>query len=778
MKLHLYIFILSLCILYQTDTWATTSATFPIVTSSEDVAPPPPPCAGAQAQLRWLRYDVYGWNLDHLYEHPFFPQSPDAITTINNLQTPLNYNEQYGSLVRGYIVPPQTGNYQFNITADDRADFYLSTSEMVEDTTLACRVEYAWITSHDNQLQQSSNIMTLTAGQYYYFELHHKEGGGGDHSQVYWKTPFLEDWTIVGGTYLYDYTCDNLCDRPGTPCDDGDSNTLNDQEDGFCNCVGDPITSNDCIGDKGAAMALYYDDVPGWQVSDLLSSPAYINNIPTRAEVLANYVEAWHTTDDNYGMVVKAYLSPPVTGTYSFNVMGDSQVQLFLSSDDNPANLTSVAIGNYAYEHDGSATQTSVDITLTAGQYYYLEFIHKEEGNGEFFGLFWKAPFLPADKWTGVIPEYLYAYDCEMACIPNGTVCDDGNANTVNDVFTDCDCAGTPCPDSNCSTVGGQYDSYDYCAPTNDHSNNEKDAWLSCNTSPNPNFTRGNTHWIQYDFGDLKTFTETHVWNYNASGETGKGFRSVVIDYSDDGTNWTHFGTYEWAQAPGTNGYGGFVGPNFNNLVARYILVTGLTNWEGSTCRGLSEMTFTVEAAALPLELLSFNAVPEKEAIHLFWEVADETNLKGYTLERSDDEQKFKPMAWIESERKTQNQYQYIDEQVRPNQWYYYRLKMVEDDNRISYSEVKSARLSANGTMEVYPNPTDGNVNILITTLEAETVMIEVFSASGQVIRQMQVNVQEGLTQQPINLEGLAAGTYWVKVYGGQLNMTERVIIF
>jgi hypothetical protein len=38
------------------------------------------------------------------------------------------------------------------------------------------------------------------------------------------------------------YTSNNTCIDLGTPCDDGDANTLNDEEDGFCNCVGLPAS--------------------------------------------------------------------------------------------------------------------------------------------------------------------------------------------------------------------------------------------------------------------------------------------------------------------------------------------------------------------------------------------------------------------------------------------------------------------------------------------------------------------------------------------------------
>ncbi|WP_299524881.1 fibronectin type III domain-containing protein [Winogradskyella sp.] len=42
---------------------------------------------------------------------------------------------------------------------------------------------------------------------------------------------------------LVSYTLSDSCPVYGTPCDDGDSSTINDEEDGFCNCQGIPDTS-------------------------------------------------------------------------------------------------------------------------------------------------------------------------------------------------------------------------------------------------------------------------------------------------------------------------------------------------------------------------------------------------------------------------------------------------------------------------------------------------------------------------------------------------------
>ena len=131
---------------------------------------------------------------------------------------------------------------------------------------------------------------------------------------------------------------------------------------------------------------------------------------------------------------------------------------------------------------------------------------------------------------------------------------------------------------------------------TDAHSNYPADQWLSCNLQTNPNPTRGNTHWILYDLGQSYTLLESHIWNYNASGNTDKGFKNVGIDYSLNGTNWTQWGTMLFPQASGLSDYVGFTGPDFASTNARYVLFTAIDGWTGTpTCLGLGEVKIFVK---------------------------------------------------------------------------------------------------------------------------------------------------------------------------------------
>lgn len=127
-----------------------------------------------------------------------------------------------------------------------------------------------------------------------------------------------------------------------------------------------------------------------------------------------------------------------------------------------------------------------------------------------------------------------------------------------------------------------------------DHSINANDSWLSCTESLSPNIERGNSHWIMYDLGYVYHLSKTHLWNYNVTGETDKGMKTVSIDYSLDGITWTELETFELQEAPGLSSYQGEEGPSFDSAMCRYVLITGIESWGGS-CIGLSEVQFTID---------------------------------------------------------------------------------------------------------------------------------------------------------------------------------------
>lgn len=135
-----------------------------------------------------------------------------------------------------------------------------------------------------------------------------------------------------------------------------------------------------------------------------------------------------------------------------------------------------------------------------------------------------------------------------------------------------------------------------------EHTTEVTDSWLSCTAGANPNPLRGNSHWIMYDLSTNYELNESHIWNYNVAGSTGRGIRNCYIDFSSDGMNWTEWGSVEIPQAPGSDLYTGLEGPDFDGAVTRFVLITVIDTWNNDGCAGLAELRIDGNATSVSVE--------------------------------------------------------------------------------------------------------------------------------------------------------------------------------
>jgi len=115
--------------------------------------------------------------------------------------------------------------------------------------------------------------------------------------------------------------------------------------------------------------------------------------------------------------------------------------------------------------------------------------------------------------------------------------------------------------------------------------------------------------------------------------------------------------------------------------------LSGLTSFSTFTINGSS-----APSTALPVELLFFDAqVNEKNQVNLLWATASELNNDYFTVERSTDGGNWEIVEIVAGSGTTsvRTDYQTLDE--RPNKGIsYYRLKQIDFDGTISYSNIVS----------------------------------------------------------------------------------------
>ena len=98
---------------------------------------------------------------------------PNQSTRLTNLlESPTNIEDNYGSLMKGWLVAPVTGTYSFWIASDDQGEFWLSTDSDPANMVLAC-----WLGGAVSQYffnaypEQKSEPIALVAGRAIYYEV-------------------------------------------------------------------------------------------------------------------------------------------------------------------------------------------------------------------------------------------------------------------------------------------------------------------------------------------------------------------------------------------------------------------------------------------------------------------------------------------------------------------------------------------------------------------------------------------------------------------------------
>lgn len=118
------------------------------------------------------------------------------------------------------------------------------------------------------------------------------------------------------------------------------------------------------------------------------------------------------------------------------------------------------------------------------------------------------------------------------------------------------------------------------------HSRDVTQMWLSDQSEPNQ-------AWIQYAFDKAYRLDQMLVWNHHGQAEevVGFGIKDALIEYSEDGMQWTALGVTELARASDTP----VSEVDLQGIVAKSIKITAQSNWGGLFDQyGLSEVRFMV----------------------------------------------------------------------------------------------------------------------------------------------------------------------------------------
>ncbi|MBL7189880.1 MAG: thrombospondin type 3 repeat-containing protein [Phycisphaerae bacterium] len=142
--------------------------------------------------------------------------------------------------------------------------------------------------------------------------------------------------------------------------------------------------------------AFTWDSGKSTEVSALTNNPDYPDN-PTGSEIITSFEGPTNWADD-YGTRIHGYLYPQAVGEYEYTfwIAGDDNCELWLSTDNSPANAALIAnVPGWTNSREWDkfpVEQQSAPIWLTGGNEYYIMALHKEGSGGDNLAVAWEGP--------------------------------------------------------------------------------------------------------------------------------------------------------------------------------------------------------------------------------------------------------------------------------------------------------------------------------------------------------------------------------------------------
>jgi hypothetical protein len=191
----------------------------------------------------------------------------------------------------------------------------------------------------------------------------------------------------------------------------------------------------------------------------------------------------------------------------------------------------------------------------------------------------------------------------------------------------------------------------------------------------------------------------------------------------------------------------------------------GNVNWITVVTPSFSNFYLHKIGQALPITIDYFRGTKQADRNLLDWKVTcTGSPTVTMTLERSADARRYEAIyTTVETAARCQTPFNQLDLNPLPG-INYYRLKTIDIDGKIAYSNVVALLNKDKGfeIVSLAPNPVHDEATLNITSAEKSTMELVITDIHGKQISKQRVNLIAGNNQVKLELKTIAAGTYQV----------------
>ncbi|MBN1996686.1 T9SS type A sorting domain-containing protein [candidate division KSB1 bacterium] len=199
-----------------------------------------------------------------------------------------------------------------------------------------------------------------------------------------------------------------------------------------------------------------------------------------------------------------------------------------------------------------------------------------------------------------------------------------------------------------------------------------------------------------------------------------------------------------------------------------------------------------LSAGVVPVELALFEVSCINGSVELFWITQSETENLGFNVYRSPEprdnfiKMNDQLIAGLGNS-SVEKVYHYRDEEVEPDQQYYYKIECVSSDGRSK--QYGPVQISVSGIPQKYvlyqnyPNPFNNQTTVTFDLVEDTQVKLKIYSMTGKVIRSLIDSFHSAGRHSVVwngrSDNGLAqpSGTYICKMVAGDVELSKMLVL-
>ena len=218
------------------------------------------------------------------------------------------------------------------------------------------------------------------------------------------------------------------------------------------------------------------------------------------------------------------------------------------------------------------------------------------------------------------------------------------------------------------------------------------------------------------------------------------------------------------AGAPAVSYLGSSFVPNIDGNMVTWN--AGVPSYSNNGCNNvildLEELNITVNA------LKNYNL--------LKWDIGNETNIKNFKIEKSNDGVIFSEIGNL-NPTSLNGMYSFNDYDLSKNICYY-RIIVTHNNDRILVSNIVkiNSKIRSENELSCYPSVAKDIIYLQWFSETKSNTSISIIDAYGKVVLNKNFAINIGFNRNSMDINQLAVGSYFVRVISGNTKMTERFV--